>query len=329
MPRQEMIQLRDTEPIPVNRWVLTSQLWEALLTEHDFTGEAVELLTAPDPQSQVAHQLITARRQCHSTRRVTSRPRSSNPPPAHAALGVGAIVHGPRGILLGRHRKGTWELPGGSVEAGESLKEAVVRELAEESGLHAQPQNVRLLGTLLDHVQGVVRITVAAVVETWHGEPADQPDESVGSWQWCALDRLPHGLFDCSSQILTTWRPDLPIDHLPADFTPFATHENSPPRKLRSSDHSPGTPPPRSPHEYVRALPHLTAYACLYVRDQHDRPVQLRSVYEEHSEWAVHDWGHWEQIMHPDSFTRLRAVENARLRNGPRLLITGSSEPEL
>ena len=54
---------------------------------------------------------------------------------------------------------------------------------------------------------------------------------------------------------------------------------------------------------------------------------QIRLDPEEHSEWAVHDWDHWEQIMHPDSFTRLRAVENARLRNGHRLLITGSSQP--
>ena len=37
------------------------------------------------------------------------------------------------------------------------------------------------------------------------------------------LDQLPDGLFDCSAQILTAWRPDLPIDHPPAHFTRFAT----------------------------------------------------------------------------------------------------------
>nr|WP_303715457.1 NUDIX hydrolase [Kutzneria buriramensis]WKX16038.1 NUDIX hydrolase [Kutzneria buriramensis] len=154
--------------------------------------------------------------------RVSSRPRTPRPPVAHATLGVGAILHGPRGLLLGRHRRGTWELPGGTVEPGESLQETAVRELAEETGLTARPEDVRLLGTLLDHVDGVVRVTVAARVTAWQGEPADQPDESVGHWRWFALDRLPENLFVCSAQALTAWRPGLPVDHAPAHFTPYA-----------------------------------------------------------------------------------------------------------
>jgi hypothetical protein len=65
-----MIRLRDTEPIPVNMWVLTERLWEEILTAHGFTVDAVELLTAPDPDNPVVHQLITARRQPSPARRV-------------------------------------------------------------------------------------------------------------------------------------------------------------------------------------------------------------------------------------------------------------------
>lgn len=108
------------------------------------------------------------------------------------------------------------------MEPGESLEETVVRELAEETGLLADPSDVRLLGTLVDQVDGVVRITFGALVTAWRGEPADQPDESVGDWRWWPLDALPPNLFECSAQILTAWRPDLPIDHPPAHFTPFA-----------------------------------------------------------------------------------------------------------
>jgi ADP-ribose pyrophosphatase YjhB (NUDIX family) len=110
-----------------------------------------------------------------------------------------------------------------------------VRELAEETGLVAQPRDVRLLGTLVDHVDhvdDVVRVTVGAVVTAWQGEPSDQPHESVGGWRWWALDELPRGLFVCSAQILTSWRSDLPpIDHAPAHFTPYA-------------DRTPSLPPP-------------------------------------------------------------------------------------
>lgn len=153
---------------------------------------------------------------------LTSRNRSPEPPVPHAALGVGAIVLGERGILLGRHRRGTLELPGGTVEPGESLEETVVRELAEETGLIVRTADVRLLGTLVDHVEDVVRVTVGALVTTWQGSPATQPDERVGDWAWYPLDRLPDGLFVCSAQILTAWRPELPIAHTPAHFTPYA-----------------------------------------------------------------------------------------------------------
>ncbi|MGW1950990.1 NUDIX domain-containing protein [Streptomyces sp. NPDC001940] len=124
-------------------------------------------------------------------------------------------------------RRGTLELPGGTVEAGESFEETVIRELAEETGLSARPDDVTLLGTLVDHVEDVVRVTVGAVVSAWQGRPATQPDESVGDWAWYPLDQLPDGLFVCSAQILTAWRPDLPIDHTSAHFTPYAPTPHS------------------------------------------------------------------------------------------------------
>ncbi|MFF4018660.1 NUDIX domain-containing protein [Streptomyces sp. NPDC001843] len=221
-PREEMIRLRDDPPLPTRMWVLAPQLWEDLLTEYGFRVEAVDLLRSGDETNPVVQQLIRARRLPGQPPRVSSRPRTARPPVPHAAIGVGAILLSGQAVLLGRHRRGTLELPGGTVEAGESLEETVTRELAEETGLIARTDDVTLLGTLVDHVGDVVRVTVGALVTAWEGRPATQPDESVGDWAWYPLDQLPDGLFVCSAQILTAWRPDLPIDHTPAHFSPYA-----------------------------------------------------------------------------------------------------------
>lgn len=58
-------------------------------------------------------------------------------------LGVGAIVQDDRGRLLVVRRgnppsEGRWTLPGGKVERGERLAEAVRREMAEETGLDVE-----------------------------------------------------------------------------------------------------------------------------------------------------------------------------------------------
>ncbi|MEU2621991.1 bifunctional class I SAM-dependent methyltransferase/NUDIX hydrolase [Streptomyces sp. NPDC007157] len=221
-PREQLILLRDDPPLPTQMWVLAPQLWEDLLTEYGFRVEAIDLLPHPDGSAAVVQQLIRARRLPDRPKRISSRPRSTKAPTPHAAVGVGAILLSEQGVLLGRHRHGTLELPGGTVEAGESFEAAVIRELGEETGLIARPTDVRLLGTLVDHIEGVLRVTVGALVHAWRGQPATQPDESVGDWAWHPLDQLPDGLFVCSDQILTAWRPDLPIDHTSAHFTRFA-----------------------------------------------------------------------------------------------------------
>ncbi len=57
-------------------------------------------------------------------------------------LGVGGLVFNSRRILLVRRgaqpAKGLWSIPGGKLRRGETLTEALQREMLEETGLHVR-----------------------------------------------------------------------------------------------------------------------------------------------------------------------------------------------
>lgn len=61
------------------------------------------------------------------------------PYPDRPVVGVGAVVlDGDRVLLIKRGHaplKGQWSLPGGSVEVGETLEQAIAREVLEETGV--------------------------------------------------------------------------------------------------------------------------------------------------------------------------------------------------
>ncbi|MCU0226698.1 MAG: NUDIX hydrolase [Bryobacterales bacterium] len=69
--------------------------------------------------------------------------RDSRRYPARPVVGVGAIViRGGEVLLIRRGRApllGYWSLPGGAVETGERLEDALCREVLEETGLQVQP----------------------------------------------------------------------------------------------------------------------------------------------------------------------------------------------
>lgn len=62
------------------------------------------------------------------------RARVGNAPLVFVAVGV-ALFDRAGSILLHKRPDGTWGLPGGHLEPGESLEEAAAREVQEETGL--------------------------------------------------------------------------------------------------------------------------------------------------------------------------------------------------
>jgi 8-oxo-dGTP pyrophosphatase MutT (NUDIX family) len=83
-----------------------------------------------------------------------------------------------------------------------------------------------------------------------------------------------------------------------------------------------------APSDYVQTVPHHTVFGCLYVRDEHDRPVQLRSVYGNRL-WQI-PGGITDASEDPLETARRETAEETGLDLGqgaPRLLLTHYLHP--
>src|SRR5262245_34266084 len=109
--------------------------------------------------------------------------------PAPAAV---AIVEGRAGLLLARRAAppyaGTWDLPGGFVEAGESPARALVRELREELGARAVIIGVH--GFAVDRY-GPNGMPVLAIVYRARLTGKPSPGSDVAEVRWFRRDAIP------------------------------------------------------------------------------------------------------------------------------------------
>ena len=111
--------------------------------------------------------------------------------------GVAAVVRNAADEVLVHRRAddGTWSLPGGAIEPGETPAAAAVREVREETGLEVRP--ARLLGVFgwprlrLRYPNGD-RVEYVAVVFRCEiiGGTLEAQDGEATSFRWCTADEL-------------------------------------------------------------------------------------------------------------------------------------------
>ena len=96
--------------------------------------------------------------------------------PGEYHLAVIVVLLNHRGeVLLTRRAKekalcpGWWENTGGAVQAGETSRQAILRELEEETGLAPRPEELTLL--LQEDCRDGTHFDIYAL--TWEGEPED------------------------------------------------------------------------------------------------------------------------------------------------------------
>ena len=106
----------------------------------------------------------------------------------HVAVGV--IVNAQQQILIAlrpddSHQGGLWEFPGGKVEQGETIQQALIRELQEELGIVAQ-RFAALTEIHHDYGDKAVHLDVWWVHE-FSGEPQGREGQPL---QWLAAAEL-------------------------------------------------------------------------------------------------------------------------------------------
>ena len=113
------------------------------------------------------------------------RPREGGPDRMEVQVAVGVLLRPDGAFLLtsrpaGKVYEGYWEFPGGKVEPGESVEQALRRELFEEIGISIGPVHPWKIGRV-DYPHALVRLNFCKVFE-WQGE-LQMHEGQCFSWQ--------------------------------------------------------------------------------------------------------------------------------------------------
>ena len=117
--------------------------------------------------------------------------------PKHPLVGVGAILIRRDRILMAQRGKeplkGWWSLPGGALETGESLNDAVCREALEETGLIIRPLSVfEIFERIIRDAQGAAEyhyVVIDYICRVTGGTLQAADDASQVAW--VARSKLP------------------------------------------------------------------------------------------------------------------------------------------
>ena len=121
-------------------------------------------------------------------------------------VAVGILINSEQSILLGQRPEGKpyagyWEFPGGKIEAGETLVQALRRELQEEINVSINDAN-EFLVIEHDYPHAYVRLHVC-LVRQWTGEPRGLENQSLAWLESFNLSDRDH--FSLEPILPATW----------------------------------------------------------------------------------------------------------------------------
>jgi len=114
-------------------------------------------------------------------------------------VGVGVFVLNDGKFLMqkrkGKHGDGTWSLPGGHLEFGESVEDCARREIMEEMGVKIKNLRYGPFTNDIFNKEGKHYVTLFVVAEYESGEPEVREPETTEDLGWFDMGDLPNPLF--------------------------------------------------------------------------------------------------------------------------------------
>jgi len=98
------------------------------------------------------------------------------------------------------HEEGTWCMPGGMIEYGETFEEAGAREVKEETGVIVN--NLEVFCVQTDKNEHAHFISVGMIARNFDGTPEVMEKDVIIKWEWFNLDNLPKNIFTPSKKTI-------------------------------------------------------------------------------------------------------------------------------
>ena len=133
--------------------------------------------------------------------------------------GFGVMIMKDGRVLLGRrhsdpekadselHGEGTWTMPGGKLEYGESFEDGAKREVREETNLLLK--DVKVICVNNDKNEFAHFVTVGLFSDNFSGEPRVMEPDEIVEWKWFDLDNLPTPMYFPSVKVAENYKKKL------------------------------------------------------------------------------------------------------------------------
>ncbi len=131
-------------------------------------------------------------------------------------VGFGVMLLKNRKMLLGRRHEdtkkadselrgeGTWTMPGGKLEYGESIINGAKREVLEETGIELNAEKIICMNE--DMNERAHFITIGLFSTDFEGEAQVLEPDEITEWKWFASKDLPENIFPPSKKILENFK---------------------------------------------------------------------------------------------------------------------------